>query len=142
MWSTLLVMEQIDKCLAKPDKRRIVMITLVPIDPDVEGRDIEGGEEIAFPLQPLPSDQRRRREGDRDGPPVIGEMPEARRRSRSECRRCSFGRHAIGKTIAGGDPYAQELLKHGLLRGGKGSKVYVLTPEGRAIAEILIANQS
>jgi predicted transcriptional regulator len=39
-------------------------------------------------------------------------------------------------------PYAQELLKHGLLRGGEGSKVYVLTPEGRAIAEILIANQS
>jgi hypothetical protein len=51
-------------------------------------------------------------------------------------------RHAIGKTIAGGGPYAQELLKHGLLRGGKGSKVYILTPEGRAIAEILIANHS
>jgi hypothetical protein len=51
-------------------------------------------------------------------------------------------RNAIGKTIAGGDPYAQELLKHGLLRGGKGSKVYILTPEDRANAEILIANQS
>ncbi len=50
-------------------------------------------------------------------------------------------RHAIGKTIAGGDPYAQELLKHGLLRGGKGSKAYILTPEGRAIAEILIAKE-